>query len=62
MVMKSNGNYQAIRIGLIRRGTNLRRWALSRGYALSTVYDAAQGNRRGIRAVRIQSELKEFVS
>jgi hypothetical protein len=58
--MKVKDKYKGLRVALIAKGTTLKRWAESRDYPLSTVYDAAKGNRGGIKAVKILRELEAF--
>lgn len=57
-----NKKYRKLRINLIHRGTTIRRWALEKGYPPTTVYDAIKGNRAGVEAVRIKTELEEYAN
>lgn len=59
MARSRSEKYRRIRGALIAQGITLRQWARSRGYAPSTVYMAAQGQRAGVVATRIQRELEE---
>lgn len=59
MAKKVNRNYQDLRSSLIKRGTNLRRFALQKGYPVATVYDAARGLRHGIVSMEILRQLEE---
>jgi hypothetical protein len=62
MNRKRKSKEQVIRIGMIEKGTNLRLWAQAMGYPESTVYAAARGARAGIKSVKIQKELTEYVA
>lgn len=57
---KGPQNYDQLRAALIRRGYSLRSWAATAGYPVTTVYGAARGERSGIKAVKIRTELEEF--
>lgn len=54
--------YCGLRAELLDMGTNLKRWAEERAYPLTTVYQAASGDRAGIRATKIRKELLEYVA
>lgn len=62
MTASVNNKYSGLRSRLIKRGTNIRRWAIENDYPPSTVYDAIKGNRTGIEAVRIKKELEAFAN
>jgi len=57
----SSGNYHSIRSALLRRGTNLRRWAILNGYPVGSVYLAAKGLRHGVQAHAIRRDLTKFI-
>jgi hypothetical protein len=54
--------YNRLRAGLIRRGHTIASWARLTGYRVSSVYDAAKGNRAGVKSVRIQKQLEDFIN
>lgn len=60
MPTKVNNEYRKLRAAVIRRGSNLRRWAIAEGVPVSTVYEAARGTRAGVEAIRIRTKLEEF--
>lgn len=62
MSRKANKKYIEIRKGLISQGTNLRKWALTHGHPVSTVYSAARGERAGIEAMKIVRELEALAA
>ena len=61
-VNRKDQTYLAIRAGLIRRGTNLSRWAKTQGYPHMTVYSAAKGQRSGKKATKILHELENLIA
>ena len=54
--------YQAVKIKLLYRGTNLRRWAGKNRLPLGSVYNAISGKRNGIRSLRIRAKLDQFLN
>jgi hypothetical protein len=54
--------YAALKSKLIRKGTNINRWAAQHGYPFTTVYDAAKGVRAGIKAIKIKRQLEAFAN
>jgi hypothetical protein len=61
MQKHATSKYLTRRLGLLRRGTNIKRWAEARGYPVTTVYDALKGSRLGIQSVKIVREVEEFI-
>ncbi|HYE33526.1 MAG TPA: hypothetical protein VEH27_19045 [Methylomirabilota bacterium] len=62
MPKKVNQKYQNLRAKLLKRGTNLSRWAASHGYPITTVYGAARGERAGIKATEIRLKLETLAN
>ena len=63
--MNHNGatrKYRETMASLIRRGTTLRRWALSESVPVGTVYLSVKGHRNGPRAVAIRERLEKFIN
>lgn len=52
--------YLDLRVNLLRRGYSLRSFAVTFGYPVPTVYDAARGARMGVKSVKILNHLKQL--
>ncbi len=59
---KNSNKYQQRRILLLRKGTNVRRWAIQNGYRPTTVYDALKGDRAGLKSHEILSNFEAFIA
>ena len=62
MPTEVNKNYLELRGKLISKGITLAEWAKRRSYPLNTVYNAANGKRRGKKARRILRQLISFAN
>jgi hypothetical protein len=62
MRRNTNTKYRNLRARLISRGITLRRWAISHGVPVGSVYAAAIGTRSGAKAVRIRRQLENFLN
>ncbi len=54
----ANRKYTELRSCLMIKGYTLCSWAREKKYPVTTVYSAAQGKRRGVKATRIIRELE----
>jgi hypothetical protein len=61
MPKHATSKYLRRRLGLLRRGTNIKRWAEQKGYPVTTVYDALKESRLGIQSAKIVREVEEFI-
>lgn len=62
MAQIARAKYNQIKSRLIERGVTLRSWALQHHFPVGSVYNAAKGLRRGVRATRIRKQLERFLN
>lgn len=56
---KASRRYRDLRSRLIARGYTLRSFAITHGYPYPTVYNAARGDRHGVKTLKIAQHLEE---
>ncbi len=61
-VKLASDNYTRLRLQLIERGITLRQFAQANRLPLSSVYAAANGSRRGIKAAAIRRQIETYLS
>lgn len=59
--LNTSKKYDALKASLIKKGTNLKRWAEKNNYPLTTVYLAASGKRAGVKSMAILEKLHTYV-
>jgi gp16 family phage-associated protein len=47
---------------MLRRGTNIRRWAIAHGFPAVSVYAALKGTRHGVQSHRIRAAVGAFLN
>lgn len=62
MPKHATSKYLTRRMGLLKRGYNIKRWAEQNGYPMSSVYDALRGSRMGVKSAKIVREVEVFIN
>jgi hypothetical protein len=62
MERKSNKKYKKTRASVIIRGETLHSFALKNRIPIGSIYNALNGARNGIKAVKIRKKVEEFLN